>query len=83
VADAKLPRARHRGAWGVGQRRAGRAEHPGHQGHRRLHHLLHRPLARQGGASASEIGNIGFYDVDFEPLPGGTAPPPSTPRAMA
>ena len=36
------------GAWGyAGQRRPGRAEHPGDQGHRRLAHLLRRPLARQ------------------------------------
>jgi 4-hydroxyphenylpyruvate dioxygenase len=27
----------------------------------------------KGGAKAGDIGNIGFYDVDFEPLPGVTA----------
>ena len=37
------------GAWGyAGAGRAGRTEHSGDQGHRRLDHLFHRPLARQG-----------------------------------
>ena len=67
------------GAWGYDdQRRPGRAEHPGDQGHRRLADLPRRPLARQGRrASTGDIGNIGFYDVDFEPLPGAPASNPT------
>ncbi|MCA3251656.1 MAG: 4-hydroxyphenylpyruvate dioxygenase [Pseudomonadota bacterium] len=30
----------------------------------------------KGGAKDGDIGNIGFYDVDFEPLPGATLDPP-------
>src|SRR5213596_551720 len=30
----------------------------------------------KNGAQEGEIGNIGFYDVDFEPLPGATLNPP-------
>ena len=50
VQDAKAAyeRAISLGAWGyAGQAGPGRAEHPGDQGHRRLAHLLRRPLARQ------------------------------------
>jgi 4-hydroxyphenylpyruvate dioxygenase len=71
VQDAKAAyeRAISLGAWGYAHtRRAGRAEHPGHQGHWRLDHLFHRPLARQKRRTDGDIGNIGFYDVDFEPL---------------
>jgi 4-hydroxyphenylpyruvate dioxygenase len=50
VQDAKAAyeRALEPGRLGLrGPGRAGRAEHPGHQGHRRLADLFHRPLARQ------------------------------------
>ena len=30
----------------------------------------------KGGARDGDIGNIGFYDVDFEPLPGASLDPP-------
>ena len=30
----------------------------------------------KGGAKDGDIGNIGFYDVDFEPLPGASLDPP-------
>ncbi len=30
----------------------------------------------KGGAAEGQIGNIGFFDVDFEPLPGATLDPP-------
>ena len=30
----------------------------------------------KNGAKQGDIGNIGFYDVDFEPLPGATLDPP-------
>ena len=34
----------------------------------------------KNGAKEGEIGNIGFYDVDFEPLPGARALTPAGPR---
>ena len=62
----------------------GRAEHPRHQGHWRQPDLLRRPLARQGRAQPGDIGNIGFFDVDFEALPGISAQEaPCTRLAMA
>jgi hypothetical protein len=53
-----------------GSRRPGRIEHPGDQGHRRqLIYLVDRWRGKNG-AHPGDIGDIGFYDVDFEALPG-------------
>jgi 4-hydroxyphenylpyruvate dioxygenase len=73
VQDAKAAyeRAISLGAWGyAGAAGPRRVEHPGHQGHRRQPDLPGGPLARQERRPAGDIGDIGFYDVDFEPLPG-------------
>jgi hypothetical protein len=59
-----------KGAWGYADQAGPGIEHPGHQGHRRQPDLPRRPLARQERRQAGDIGNIGFYDVDFEPMPG-------------
>ena len=59
------------------QRGPGRAQHSGDQGHRRSLIYLVDKWRGKGGAKEGDIGNIGFFDVDFEPLrPGASLNPP-------
>jgi 4-hydroxyphenylpyruvate dioxygenase len=73
VADAKAAyeRAVSLGAWGyAGHAGPGELNIPAIKGiGDSLIYLIDRWRGK-GGAKAGDIGNIGFYDVDFEPLPG-------------
>jgi 4-hydroxyphenylpyruvate dioxygenase len=64
------------GAWGyAGQAGPGELNIPAIKGiGDSLIYLIDRWRGK-GGAKAGEIGNIGFYDVDFEPLPGAELDP--------
>ncbi|MCI4440983.1 4-hydroxyphenylpyruvate dioxygenase [Tibeticola sp.] len=73
VEDAKraYERALDLGAWGyAGQAGPGELNIPAIKGiGDSLIYLVDRWRGK-GGAQPGDIGNIGFYDVDFEPLPG-------------
>jgi 4-hydroxyphenylpyruvate dioxygenase len=73
VQDAKAAyeRALSLGAWGyAGQAGPGELNIPAIKGiGDSLIYLVDRWRGKNG-ATAGDIGNIGFYDVDFEPLPG-------------
>ncbi|TWO70746.1 4-hydroxyphenylpyruvate dioxygenase [Caenimonas sedimenti] len=75
VQDAKAAyeRAIALGAWGyAGQAGPGELNIPAIKGiGDSVIYLIDRWRGKNGAAEG-EIGNIGFYDVDFEPLPGGT-----------
>jgi 4-hydroxyphenylpyruvate dioxygenase len=75
VQDAKAAyeRALALGAWGyAGQAGPGELNIPAIKGiGDSVIYLIDRWRGKNGAAEG-EIGNIGFYDVDFEPLPGGT-----------
>ena len=79
VADAKAAyeRAVSLGAWGyAGVAGPGELNIPAIKGiGDSLIYLIDRWRGK-GGKAAGEIGNIGFYDVDFEPLPGAELDPP-------
>jgi 4-hydroxyphenylpyruvate dioxygenase len=79
VADAKAAyeRAIALGAWGyAGSAGPGELNIPAIKGiGDSLIYFVDRWRGK-GGAREGEIGNIGFYDVDFEPLPGATLNPP-------
>jgi 4-hydroxyphenylpyruvate dioxygenase len=66
-------RAIRLGAWGfAGQAGPGELNIPGIKGvGDSLIYFVDRWRGKKG-ARAGDIGNIGFYDVDFEPLPGAT-----------
>lgn len=76
VRDAKVAyeRAISLGAWGyAGQAGPGELNIPAIKGiGDSLIYLVDRWRGKNG-ARAGDIGNIGFYDVDFEPLPGAQA----------
>jgi 4-hydroxyphenylpyruvate dioxygenase len=76
VADAKAAyeRALSLGAWGfAGTAGPGELNIPAIKGiGDSLIYLVDRWRGK-GGAQDGDIGNIGFYDVDFEPLPGAVA----------
>jgi 4-hydroxyphenylpyruvate dioxygenase len=78
VQDAKAAyeRATSLGAWGyAGQAGPGELNIPAIKGiGDSLLYLIDRWRGK-GGARAGEIGNIGFFDVDFEPLPGAELDP--------
>jgi 4-hydroxyphenylpyruvate dioxygenase len=78
VQDAKsaYERAVALGAWGyAGHAAPGELNIPAIKGvGDSLIYLIDRWRGK-GGAKAGEIGNIGFYDVDFEPLPGAELDP--------
>jgi 4-hydroxyphenylpyruvate dioxygenase len=78
VADAKAAyeRAVSLGAWGyAGVAGPGELNIPAIKGiGDSLIYLIDRWRGK-GGKGAGEIGNIGFYDVDFEPLPGAELDP--------
>jgi len=78
VQDAKAAyeRCTHLGAWGyAGHAAPGELNIPAIKGvGDSLIYLIDRWRGK-GGATAGEIGNIGFYDVDFEPLPGAELDP--------
>ena len=78
VGDAKLAyeRAIDLGAWGyAGQAGPGELNIPAIKGiGDSLIYLVDRWRGKHG-AKEGEIGNIGFYDVDFVPLPGATLNP--------
>ena len=69
-------RAQDLGAWGyAGQAGPGELNIPALKGvGDSLIYLVDRWRGK-GGAKEGEIGNIGFYDVDFEPLPGANLNP--------
>jgi 4-hydroxyphenylpyruvate dioxygenase len=79
VADAKAAyeRAVSLGAWGyAGHAGPGELNIPAIKGiGDSLIYLIDRWRGKNG-ARAGDIGNIGFYDVDFEPLPGAELDPP-------
>ena len=79
VRDAKAAyeRAVALGAWGYAQHAGpGELNIPAIKGiGDSLIYLVDRWRGKNG-AREGEIGNIGFYDVDFEPLPGATLNPP-------
>lgn len=79
VADAKAAYERciRLGAWGyAGQAGPGELNIPAIKGiGDSLIYFIDRWRGK-GGARPGDIGNIGFYDVDFEPLPGATLDPP-------
>jgi 4-hydroxyphenylpyruvate dioxygenase len=74
VRDAKAAHERciERGAWAyAGQAGPGELNIPAIKGiGDSLIYLIDRWRGKNG-AAVGDIGNIGFYDVDFEPLPGG------------
>jgi 4-hydroxyphenylpyruvate dioxygenase len=78
VADAKAAyeRAVSLGAWGyAGTAAPGELNIPAIKGiGDSLIYLIDRWRGK-GGKKSGEIGNIGFYDVDFEPLPGAELSP--------
>jgi 4-hydroxyphenylpyruvate dioxygenase len=78
VEDAKsaYERAVSLGAWGyAGQAGPGELNIPAIKGiGDSLIYLVDRWRGK-GGAREGEIGNIGFFDVDFEPLPGASLAP--------
>ena len=77
VQDAKFAyeRATELGAWGyAGKAGPGELNIPAIKGiGDSLIYLVDRWRGKNG-AKPGDIGNIGFYDVDFEPLPGADAP---------
>jgi 4-hydroxyphenylpyruvate dioxygenase len=77
VQDAKAAyeRAVSLGAWGyAGQAGPGELNIPAIKGiGDSLIYLVDRWRGKNG-AKEGDIGNIGFFDVDFEPLPGGAGP---------
>jgi len=79
VQDAKAAyeRALSLGAWGfAGTAGPGELNIPAIKGiGDSLIYLVDRWRGK-GGAQDGEIGNIGFFDVDFEPLPGASLNPP-------
>ncbi len=79
VQDAKAAyeRAVSLGAWGyAGQAGPGQLNIPAIKGiGDSLIYLVDRWRGK-GGAADGAIGNIGFFDVDFEPLPGASLSPP-------
>ncbi|MCX7962236.1 MAG: 4-hydroxyphenylpyruvate dioxygenase [Burkholderiales bacterium] len=79
VADAKAAYERciRLGAWGyAGQAGPGELNIPAIKGiGDSLIYFIDRWRGK-GGARPGDIGNTGFYDVDFEPLPGATLDPP-------
>ncbi len=79
VQDAKAAyeRALSLGAWGyAGQAGPGELNIPAIKGiGDSLIYLVDRWRGK-GGAPEGAIGNIGFFDVDFEPLPGASLSPP-------
>ena len=79
VQDAKAAyeRAVSLGAWGyAGQAGPGELNIPAIKGiGDSLIYLVDRWRGK-GGAQDGDIGNIGFFDVDFEPLPGASLSPP-------
>ncbi len=81
VQDAKAAyeRAIERGAWGyAGSAAPGELNIPAIKGiGDSLIYFVDRWRGK-GGASLGEIGNIGFFDVDFEPLPGADLHPPGS-----
>jgi len=79
VEDAKAAYERcvRLGAWGyAGQAGPGELNIPAIKGiGDSLIYFIDRWRGK-GGAKPGDIGNIGFYDVDFEPLPGAELDPP-------
>jgi 4-hydroxyphenylpyruvate dioxygenase len=79
VQDAKAAyeRAVSLGAWGYANQAApGELNIPAVKGvGDSLIYLVDRWRGKKAGAKEGDIGNIGFFDVDFEPLPGATLNP--------
>jgi len=85
VQDAKAAyeRAQNLGAWGyAGQAGPGELNIPAIKGiGDSLIYLVDRWRGKNG-AQPGDIGNIGFFDVDFEPLPGITADEALNPKGF-
>ncbi len=85
VQDAKAAyeRAQNLGAWGyAGQAGPGELNIPAIKGiGDSLIYLVDRWRGKNG-AKPGDIGNIGFFDVDFEPLPGITAEEALNPKGF-